>query len=211
MSQAALCWSSAAASPANSMSAPCMAARLPSWSVLAAREARTQVPAAALPRGLVRSSRSHLRRTAPRARRSNGGVHSSRRCRSEPPSLPSSARNGRSRISAPATPAAATSLGGPMSTVRRPTLEQMHDIVNSLHLSMSQGEVAEYLEVLEGTFQAYDRVNQLPDYLPPVRYPRTPGYRPGRQRESAQRLGGEDGSARRRARTAVRQARRAQG
>ena len=90
-----------------------------------------------------------------------------------------SARNGRSRIAAPATPAAITSLGGPMSTVRRPTLEQMHDIVDSLHLSMSQGEIAEYLEVLEGTFQAYDRVNQLPDYLPPVRYPRTPGYRPG--------------------------------
>jgi amidase len=66
-----------------------------------------------------------------------------------------------------------------MSTVRRPTLEQMHDIVDSLHLSMSSSEVAEYMDVLEGTFQAYDRVNQLPDYLPPVRYPRTPGYRPG--------------------------------
>ncbi len=90
-----------------------------------------------------------------------------------------SARNGPTRNSAPPMPAAATSLGGPMSTVRRPTLEQMHDVVNSLHMSMSQGEVAEYLDVLEGTFQAYDRVNQLPDYLPPVRYPRTPGYRPG--------------------------------
>jgi amidase len=90
-----------------------------------------------------------------------------------------SARNGPTRRSAPAMPAAATSLGGPMSTVRRPTLEQMHDIVGSLHMSMSQGEVAEYLDVLEGTFQAYDRVNQLPDYLPAVRYPRTPGYRPG--------------------------------
>jgi amidase len=83
------------------------------------------------------------------------------------------------RISAQAAPAAITSLGGPMSTVRRPTAEQMHDIVNSLHLNMSQAEVAEYLEVLEGTFQAYDRVNELPDFLPPVRYPRTPGYRPG--------------------------------
>ena len=101
-----------------------------------------------------------------------------------------SARNGPTRNSAPAIPAAATSLGGPMSTVRRPTLEQMHDVVNSLHMSMSQGEVAEYLDVLEGTFQAYDRVNQLPDYLPPVRYPRTPGYRPGANRESTQRLGG---------------------
>jgi amidase len=86
----------------------------------------------------------------------------------------------RSRNSATAAPAAATtSLGGPMSTVRRPTFEQMHDIVGSLHFSMSEAEIAEYLEVLEGTFQSYDRVNQLPDYLPPVRYPRTPGYRPG--------------------------------
>jgi amidase len=76
-------------------------------------------------------------------------------------------------------PAAATPLGGPMSTVRRPTLDQLHDIVSSLHMNMSQAEVAEYLDVLEGTFQSYDRVNELPDYLPPVRYPRTPGYRPG--------------------------------
>ena len=60
-----------------------------------------------------------------------------------------------------------------MSTVKRPTLDQMSKIVASLHMSMSEQEVAEYLDVLEGTFQAYDRVNQLPDYLPPVRYPRT--------------------------------------
>ncbi len=94
------------------------------------------------------------------------------------PSSQIGAQAKRDRYSAQA-PSAVTSLGGPMSTVRRPTLDQMHDIVNSLHMSMSQGEVAEYLEVLEGTFQAYDRVNELPDYLPPVRYPRTPGYRPG--------------------------------
>jgi amidase len=71
------------------------------------------------------------------------------------------------------------SVGGAMSTVKRPTLDQLQEIVASLHMNMSAGEVAEYLEVLEGTFASYDRVNQLPDYLPPVRYPRTPGYRPG--------------------------------
>ena len=92
-----------------------------------------------------------------------------RRPASEPPS--SSITTG----SRPAPPA----LGGPMSTVKRPTLDQMSRIAASLHMSMSEQEVAEYLDVLEGTFQAYDRVNQLPDYLPPVRYPRTPGYRPG--------------------------------
>ena len=94
---------------------------------------------------------------------------STRRPSSEP--APSSITTG----SRPAPPA----LGGPMSTVKRPTLDQMSKIVASLHMSMSEQEIAEYLDVLEGTFQAYDRVNQLPDYLPPVRYPRTPGYRPG--------------------------------
>ncbi len=92
--------------------------------------------------------------------------------------MPNAARTPRSRTSTHSAPTAAAPLGGPMSTVRRPTLDQMHDIVSSLHLSMSEGEVAEYLDVLEGTFQAYDRVNELPDYLPPVHYPRTPGYRP---------------------------------
>ncbi len=74
---------------------------------------------------------------------------------------------------------ATTAAGASMSNVKRPTLEQMKEIVSSLHMSMSDAEVTEYLEVLEGTFQAYDRVQQLPDNLPPVRYPRTPGYRPG--------------------------------
>ena len=65
-----------------------------------------------------------------------------------------------------------------MSMVKRPTLEQMSEIVASLHMSMSDHEVGDYLEVLEGTMQAYDRVDALPDYLPEVRYPRTPGSRP---------------------------------
>jgi amidase len=115
----------------------------------------------------------------PPASPSNGAVRPPTNGGRAPVSATNGPRVAPSRKSAPAAPATATSLGGPMSTVRRPTLEQMHDIVGSLHLSMSQGEVAEYLEVLEGTFQAYDRVNELPDYLPPVRYPRTPGYRPG--------------------------------
>jgi amidase len=114
----------------------------------------------------------------PVALRANGTARQSTNGARPPVAAPNGSRAARSRNSPPAE-SAATPLGGPMSTVRRPTLEQLQDIVGSLHLSMSQGEVAEYLDVLEGTFQAYDRVNQLPDYLPPVRYPRTPGYRPG--------------------------------
>ncbi len=69
--------------------------------------------------------------------------------------------------------------GVSMTSVKRPSLEQMKDIVSSLHMSMSDREIGEYMEVMEATFQAYDRLQQLPDNLPPVRYPRTPGYRPG--------------------------------
>jgi len=65
-----------------------------------------------------------------------------------------------------------------MSTVKRPTLEQMRQIVGSLHMSMSDTEINEYITVMDGTLQAYDRLTQIPDYLPAVRYARTPGYRP---------------------------------
>jgi amidase len=68
--------------------------------------------------------------------------------------------------------------GDTMTMVKRPTIEQLQKIVQSLHMSMSEREVGEYLDVLEGTMQAYDRIAQLPDYLPEVRYPRTPGTRP---------------------------------
>jgi amidase len=82
-----------------------------------------------------------------------------------------------SRPQPPASPSA-LSRGDVMTMVKRPTLEQMRKIVASLHMSMSDHEIGEYLDVLEGTMQAYDRVDALPDYLPEVRYPRTPGTRP---------------------------------
>ncbi len=85
---------------------------------------------------------------------------------------------------APTRPAPAASPGGTMSTVKRPTVEQLQEIVSSLHMSMSSREVAEYLDVMEGTFQSYDRLTQLPDNLPPVRYPRTPGFKPSAEQNT---------------------------
>ncbi len=91
-------------------------------------------------------------------------------------SVKSSSTNKRSHSTA--IESMATGPGGIMSTVKRPTVDQMHAIVESLHMNMSSREVAEYLEIMEGTFQSYDRLTQLPDNLPPVRYPRTPGIKP---------------------------------
>ena len=65
-----------------------------------------------------------------------------------------------------------------MTQVKRPTHEQLKKIVASLHMSMSDAEVSEYLAVVDSTLNAYDRIAQLPDNLPEVRYPRTPGIKP---------------------------------
>ncbi len=63
-------------------------------------------------------------------------------------------------------------------TVQRPTLSQMKAIVAELGMNMSDERVQEFLDVMQGTLDAYDVVDALPDYLPPVLYPRTSGYRP---------------------------------
>jgi amidase len=84
-----------------------------------------------------------------------------------------------SAVPPPVRPVTNTSHEVTMATVKRPTLDQMRHIVGKLHMSMSDSEIAEYMQVMDGTLQAYDRIAQLPDYLPPVRYARTPGYRPG--------------------------------
>ncbi len=71
-----------------------------------------------------------------------------------------------------------TRRGEPMAKVKRPTHQQLGKIVESLHMSMSDAEISEYLEVIDGTLGAYDTLAGMPDHLPQVRYPRTPGYRP---------------------------------
>jgi amidase len=62
--------------------------------------------------------------------------------------------------------------------VRRPTLEQMRSLVGGLHMSMGDRELMDYMTLMEGSFEAYDVVASMPDNLPQVKYPRTPGYRP---------------------------------
>jgi amidase len=86
--------------------------------------------------------------------------------------------------SGPQTPAQALSGANPLMermsymTVQRPTLSQMKDVVAELGMSMSDARVQEFLDVMQGTLDAYDVVDSLPDFLPPVLYPRTSGYRP---------------------------------
>lgn len=63
-------------------------------------------------------------------------------------------------------------------SIRRPTLDQMRDVVQGLGMSMGEREMLDYLTLMEDSFKAYDVIDSMPDYLPKVKYPRTPGYRP---------------------------------
>jgi amidase len=62
--------------------------------------------------------------------------------------------------------------------VKRPTLSQLEDVALSLGIHLSETQLASYNGLLQANFDAYDVVDALPDYLPRVTYPRTPGYRP---------------------------------
>ena len=63
-------------------------------------------------------------------------------------------------------------------SVQRPTHVQLGKIVAELGMHMSDARIQEFLDVMQGTLEAYDVVDAMPDYLPPVLYPRTAGRRP---------------------------------
>ena len=63
--------------------------------------------------------------------------------------------------------------------VRRPTMDQFREIVVDLGMSVTDREAEIFLENIDSTCAAYDLIDQTPDYLPEVKYPRSTGYRPG--------------------------------
>ena len=63
-------------------------------------------------------------------------------------------------------------------SIKRPTLAQMRGMADRFGMSLSDEDLAEYREIIEPYMQAYDRLDALPDNLPEVRYPRSPGYFP---------------------------------
>ncbi len=63
-------------------------------------------------------------------------------------------------------------------TVKRPTVEQLRAVAKELGMSMSDADLASYLAIMQANFAAYDVIAAMPDHLPTVKYPRTPGYKP---------------------------------
>jgi amidase len=62
--------------------------------------------------------------------------------------------------------------------VKRPTPAQLHDVARDLGMTFTDEDVASFLALMQGSFGAYDAVDAMPDYVPTVTYPRTPGRRP---------------------------------
>src|SRR5438046_1816297 len=62
--------------------------------------------------------------------------------------------------------------------VRRPTLDQLRSVAEDLGMHMGMEELKSYDELMQANYAAYDAVEAMPEYLPAVKYPRTPGYRP---------------------------------
>ena len=63
-------------------------------------------------------------------------------------------------------------------SIKRPNAEEVADLAASLHMNMTVEEAAEYLSLMGGMFDQYDIIDELPNPLPPVKYPRTPGAKP---------------------------------
>ena len=63
-------------------------------------------------------------------------------------------------------------------TVKLPTPEQLKAVASEMGLSLTEGDVGSFLGLMGGLIEAYNVVDGMPDELPVVKYPRTPGYRP---------------------------------
>ncbi|MDE0005673.1 MAG: amidase [Rhodospirillaceae bacterium] len=63
-------------------------------------------------------------------------------------------------------------------TVARPSLAQLRDMSSRLGMSLTDAELEEFRRNMEPYIQVYDRLNAVPDNLPPVHYPRTIGRCP---------------------------------
>src|SRR2546425_9206303 len=63
--------------------------------------------------------------------------------------------------------------------VQIPSPEQMREVASRCGLSLSSADAESFRQLFTGYVEAYNAVDAMPDEVPAVRYPRTPGYRPG--------------------------------
>jgi amidase len=62
--------------------------------------------------------------------------------------------------------------------ISRPSIDDILESAAELGMSFTEQEAEQYLALMQPNFDSYDIVDAMPDNLPEVKYPRTPGYRP---------------------------------
>jgi len=65
-----------------------------------------------------------------------------------------------------------------MGSAKLPTPDELKAVGRQLGMSLSDADVAFFLETMGGNVAAYHALEAMADPMPPVKYPRTPGYRP---------------------------------
>jgi len=65
-----------------------------------------------------------------------------------------------------------------LNTIKVPTLEQLREVAAELGFTFDDADLAAHRDALLPGFEAYNRLDRMPDELPPVTYPRLPGRRP---------------------------------
>ncbi len=62
--------------------------------------------------------------------------------------------------------------------VKLPTPAALKETAAVIGLSLSDADIESFIGLMKGHIEAYNLVDALPDHLPEVMYPRTPGRRP---------------------------------
>jgi amidase len=62
--------------------------------------------------------------------------------------------------------------------VQVPTPDQLRAVADEMGLSLTGADVDSFINLMRPSVAAYNVVDSIPDNLPTVKYPRTPGYRP---------------------------------
>jgi amidase len=68
--------------------------------------------------------------------------------------------------------------------IDNPTLDQLRDIARDLGLNLTQTEFSAYQEIIDGVIAGCNVVAETPAEVPPLKYPRSPGCKPGADENS---------------------------
>lgn len=65
-----------------------------------------------------------------------------------------------------------------LGTLKLPSMETLREVAAELGMTFDEAELADHRAALAANFAAYGAIDKMPDEVPEVRYPRTPGVVP---------------------------------